>query len=390
MNRTGLFALIAALVALGAGAYWYFGSQSARMEPQPAAVDTMASTSPDQSKAVPQADDKSAPAEAAAPAAPPADGSAPPAEPLGGAIAPAPDTADQTTAPADEERQATPDALKERQRARADRKAETEQSAEAKDAGRTSGYTASAPPPPPPPPPAPVASAPPPMAAPAPEPMPAAPPSRMVTAPAKQEKIPTFPWPVPKASASYDVPRKLIIGNSSAPTFGSVAERIASALDHAGYGERSYYALANGHGIAIATQLEQINDDGTPVLGQARFEEMLHPPAEQFSLTSYVKALFSARTGRFRIIVFTLSGPVFQNTKPPTEDIAMSWPANGQTRLPQRYALIPFTNEITCTALIYEFEKTNYNANAAFIDQPRINAMAHLMQAGIWTLLGKP
>src|SRR6185436_8937946 len=120
-------------------------------------------------------------------------------------------------------------------------------------------------------------------------------------APPAEPEIPAFPWPVPKATATIDVPRKLIIGSTNTPTFGSVAERIASALDHAGYGERSYYALADGHGIAIATQLEQINDDGTPVV-QARFEGGATPSTEQFSLTHYVKALFSARSGRFRII----------------------------------------------------------------------------------------
>ena len=205
------------------------------------------------------------------------------------------------------------------------------------------------------------------------------------------EDIPIFPWPVPKASATQEVPRKLIIGNTSSPTFGSVAERIASALDHAGYGERSYYALADGHGIAIATQLEQINDDGTPVVGQARFEEKLAPPlsTEQFSLTSYVKALFTARSGRFRIIVFTLSGGVAQSDKAPSEDVAKSWATSGQTHLPQRYALIPLSDQVTCTALIYEFEKKDYNTSAAFVQPGKITGMSHLLKAGIWSLLGK-
>lgn len=204
------------------------------------------------------------------------------------------------------------------------------------------------------------------------------------------EDIPIFPWPVPKASASQEVPRRLVMGNTSKPTFGSVAERIANALDHAGYSERSYYALADGHGIAIATQLEQINDDGSPVVGQARFEEKLAPlSSEQFSLTSYVKALFTARSGHFRIIVFTLSGGVAQSDKAPSEAIAKSWATTGQTHLPQRYALIPFTKQVTCTALIYEFEKKDYNTSAAFIEPGKISAMSHLIKAGIWTLLGK-
>src|SRR6185436_14157707 len=209
-------------------------------------------------------------------------------------------------------------------------------------------------------------------------------------APPAEPEIPAFPWPVPKATATIDVPRQLIIGSTNTPTFGSVAERIASALDHAGYGERSYYALGDGRGIAIATQLEQINDDGSPVVGVARFEATSTAPAvEQFSLTSYVKALFSAKGNRFRIIVFTLSGTIEQDGKAPGEDKAKTWAMNGDTHLPQRFALIPFTNQVKCTALIYEFEKKDY-ADASFVPSGKLNAMSHLTRAGIWTLLGRP
>jgi len=356
MNRTGLFALIAVVIVGAAAALWYFTASNTPKEASVPSgeVATSAGTSagaPATTEAPADADRRST--------TPPADG-----EPAQS------DDATATPAPAPEEE-----------------KDQAEPNAQALD------EAAPAPAPPPPPPPPPVA------AAPAPEPT--QPPAKTETrsranAPAiagraaQAENIPTFPWPVPRASATQAVPRKLIIGSTNTPTFGSVAERIASALDHAGYGERSYYALADGHGIAIATQLEQINDDGTPVV-QARFEDgPPSPSTEQFSLTHYVKALFTARTGRFRIIVFTLSGGIAQNMRPPTEQQAKSWPGSGQIHLPQRYALIPFGEDVTCTALIYEFEKRDYASAATFVEPGKVNAMSHLVKTGIWALLDKP
>jgi hypothetical protein len=202
------------------------------------------------------------------------------------------------------------------------------------------------------------------------------------------EDMPIFPYPVPKASATQVLPRNILVGTASEPTFGTVAEKLVRALDRAGYGESSYYALAGGHGIAIATKLEQINDDGSPKIGEARFQQGLAPMTE-FSLTSYLKALFTARSGRFRVIVFTLSGGVRQDSIAPSADKASEWSASGQTRLPARFALIRFTEDMTCSALIYEFEKPDYSADAKVIDPGKTNAMAHLIKAGIWSLIGR-
>ena len=127
--------------------------------------------------------------------------------------------------------------------------------------------------------------------------------------------MPIFPYPVPKASAAQVLPRNLLVGSVATPTFGTVAEKLEHALDRAGYGQSSYYALAGGHGVAMATQLEQINDDGSPKSGDARFQKNLAPLATtEFSLTHYLKALFTARSGRFRVIVFALSSGIRQDS----------------------------------------------------------------------------
>ena len=207
---------------------------------------------------------------------------------------------------------------------------------------------------------------------------------------AMPQDIPIFPWPVPKASATQEIPRTLVVGSDASPTFGTVAARLAHALDRAGYNQHSYYAFAGGHGVAIATQLEQINDDGSPKPGEARFQLKLAPlSSAEFSLTSYIKALFSARTGRFRVIVFALSQGVAQDAAAPDAERAKTWATSGQSKLPARYASLAFSDGVACTALIYEFEKKDYNADAQFVVPGKINGMSHLMKAGIWTLLGK-
>jgi prepilin-type N-terminal cleavage/methylation domain-containing protein len=73
---------------------------------------------------------------------------------------------------------------------------------------------------------------------------------------------PKFPWPPPRASAFDIVPRDLLLGEKEAPLLGEVDVALDSAFRQAGYVEKSYYSVPSG--FAIASRLEQINQDGTP------------------------------------------------------------------------------------------------------------------------------
>jgi hypothetical protein len=376
MNRIGLFSLLA-VVVLGAAAYWYFGG-IARLSESPAP--SMSEAAPPAQPA-PQSEVHSEPSDASperadgaddkastpVPASPsPPDGTTPPpAEMAEGAPPPVPlDTPSGGGASPPPAPPTPPPPL-------GPRKTSRDASGGIGDSDRESnrGRSTTAPAPP-------VADL--------------APPNATVPSTSPSQDIPIFPYPVPKASATQILPRQLLVGSIAQPTFGTVAEKLAHALDRAGYGQSSFYALAGGHGIAIATQLEQINDDGSPKNGDGRFQLNLAPlAATEFSLSNYLRALFTARSGRFRVIVFTLSSGVTQDSRAPSEAAAITWAGSGQTRLPTRFASIPFTDQMTCTALIYEFEKMDYNADAKFIDPGKVNAMAHLMKAGIWSLLGR-
>ena len=381
MSRTRLVLLVVAGVVSAAVASLYFVGASLQTPFAPATgSDTMASA---------HRDALSNPSPAPPP---PSVGAAmPPPPPGAGQGAPPPDDA----APAEPPNAAAEEAAPPR-----DMTYSEEESSQALTGGaapptldRSSGSGGSSlpaiPPPPPPLGPKPTLPAPKARAEPVPAPQ-LAPASATESAPAMPQDIPIFPWPVPKASAAQEIPRKLVVAADASPTFGTVAARLARALDRAGYNQHSYYAFADGHGVAIATQLEQINDDGSPKPGEARFQLKLAPlSTAEFSLASYVKALFSARSGRFRVIVFALSQGVAQDAAAPGAERAKTWATSGQTKLPARYAALAFGDAVACTALIYEFEKKDYNADAQFVVPGKIDAMAHLTKAGIWTLLGK-
>ncbi len=384
MNRTGLIVLVAAIaVVSAAAAYWYFGASTSAPEATAPVRDTMASAEPDVTPPAPND---------SAPSAPPRDYTPPPANVGQGAPPP-----DYTSAPAEENGAAPqpPTEMTNNENGYSEPLAGGAPPPPGSGGSSSQAMDAAPPPPaPPPPPPMPpvlgVAPAAPPLGA-RPEPS-NAPPLAPVpaAAPAMPQDIPIFPWPVPKASAAQEIPRRLVVAGDASPTFGTVAARLARALDRAGYNQHSYYAFAGGHGVAIATQLEQINDDGSPKPGEARFQLKLAPLSTvEFSLTSYIKALFTARTGRFRVIVFALSQGVTQDAAAPDAERAKTWATSGQSKLPARYAALAFSDSVTCTALIYEFEKKDYNADAQFVVPGKINGMSHLMKAGIWTLLGK-
>ncbi len=122
--------------------------------------------------------------------------------------------------------------------------------------------------------------------------------------------------------------------------------------------------------------------------GDGRFWASLLPLRE-FSLSEYIKALFTARSGRFRVIVFLLSINVRQDSKVPGEETATNWSSGGLTKLPPTYGRTPFSDQYACTALIYEFEKKDYSSDAQTVVPGKIKGMAHLVKAGIWGFLSK-
>jgi len=139
-------------------------------------------------------------------------------------------------------------------------------------------------------------------------------------------------------------------------TESDIDRKLSAALDNdkCRYFERSYYGVPDG--FALVTRLEQINSDGTSKEIPDRWSTEIGP-LRKFSLKPYLDALFRARTGYYRIIVFivTLHEIVYTNT-PPDRDKAEEWVIDGSDRLPDAIRKLEFSEKngkmYACTALI--------------------------------------
>ena len=199
------------------------------------------------------------------------------------------------------------------------------------------------------------------------------------------EAVPKFPWPPPKASASDTISRELLVGNAAHPTLGTVAQAIESAFEQAGYGEKSYYSVPDG--FAMASRIEQINQDGT-AKGPADRWSLEVPPMRKFSFSAYLTALFTARPGYYRVIVFVVtSHPFSQADAKATSEEAQVWVSSGLNALPEDIASRDYSSAHNCTALIYEFKQTGKHTK--LMDPSQLTGKTHLNKAGLMAAFAK-
>jgi hypothetical protein len=191
--------------------------------------------------------------------------------------------------------------------------------------------------------------------------------------------LPAFDWPPPRPTARRTLARQLV-ATSDTPTLGGVADRLQAALESAGYVEYGYYRLAPG-GFALATRLERIHSDGRPMADPKRWE-LARKPLERFDLNEYLRALFDAAPGRFRIIVFAVTAaPLAENAAAPSAAAALEWPKQGGAVLPPALRGQAYADGFQTHALIYEFEARGNAKDAVFLNQSAITGEAHLRQA---------
>jgi hypothetical protein len=230
--------------------------------------------------------------------------------------------------------------------------------------------------PPPPPPPTVVQSSPP------------LPPPKAARRPAAAVRpvpaMPSFPWPPPQSSSRLVLLNSLLVSGQQNPNLGNIDDRITAALLSAGYSERAYFAVPDG--FAVVTKLEQINNDGTSKQPPARWVATDDSGPSSFSLSSYIRALFTANAGYYRVIAFLVTDVPFAATgAAPTEDQTSSWLRNGFNGLPADVRPKPYGAGFSCTALIYEFMRTESSPPTLTSNGP--DAETHLQKAGIWDKL---
>lgn len=232
---------------------------------------------------------------------------------------------------------------------------------------------ATAPPPPPKPAPIVVGAAKPPEREPPAGAAPGAPTSTPVV-------LPRFPWPPPKASASQEIPDKWL-RNKAETSLGEVADKLEKAMLLAEHGEWSYYAVPGG--FALATHLEQIRKDGSPLPGADRWK-LGAPSLASLSLTDFVAALARAPEGQYRTIVFVVSNaPWRQSATAPTAQEIQGFATGGGAGLYGALRAQPYGAAHQCVALVYQFSKAG--GKPARILQPSpVGGQGHLEKSGLW------
>lgn len=198
-------------------------------------------------------------------------------------------------------------------------------------------------------------------------------------------RLPEFPWPPPASSARAQVPIHMLRTKDDLPaTLGDIAEALTDALEDAGYAEYSFLHVPRG--FALVTRLEQTRADGSPLEGSQRWVREVQL-LKDFSLQGYIRALFSAPIGYYRVIAFVATPhSLLQDAERlVNEEEAMLWLWEGGSSLPDEIRDLPA--DVAVTALIYEFERPGRTAAPLFRRPGRIPARAHLENARIWAAL---
>ncbi len=193
--------------------------------------------------------------------------------------------------------------------------------------------------------------------------------------------VPEFPFPPPSPSASYDL-TDFFTGYNN---YGGVAQKIRNALDINGYYEQRYYHLKSG--FALVTQLEQFNADGSSKNPPARWSAKT-VRNETFSWLDYVKALFRADVGRFRVFVFVVTPEQWapDSSRRISRKEADQWLSEGANRLPTQIANAALPPNTTVTVLVYEF-KVSETRKANMSRPSEISGREHINKANILKIL---
>jgi len=192
--------------------------------------------------------------------------------------------------------------------------------------------------------------------------------------------IPQFDWPPPKASAEESIPDKWLRAGP-ATRLADVADKFEKALRLAHYEQRSYYAVPRG--FALATQLEQIKADGTPMPGTDRWK-IGTPSVGNLSLLTFIEALAQAPAGYYRAIVFVVTdAPWVQSTTAPSDEKIKGWAGGGAHALPASIGALPYGDGYRSQALIYEFRK-GPSGPAKTVLPSAVSGETHLDKGGIW------
>jgi hypothetical protein len=134
-------------------------------------------------------------------------------------------------------------------------------------------------------------------------------------------------WP-PPPSTSVALARNPLTAQAAGLT--SIASRIATELDAAGYPKQHWYpiGLEYRHGFAATTRLEAVNDDATPKPQPERWSS-LYPDAANLRWLTLAQKMPLPHPGRYRVFLIAVTDlPLGSSVIAPTwnEDTVMDGP----------------------------------------------------------------
>lgn len=192
-----------------------------------------------------------------------------------------------------------------------------------------------------------------------------------------------FPVPFPDPSTFYDIPANFFNGDK---TFGDIDQELENALNGCRYDVKKYYYVPDG--FALVTQMEKINKDGTSLPPPDRWSNSIN--GEINDPINYLKSLFSAPTGDFRVFVFIVTDiDLTSNNQQITENEALSWLGNGFTALPENIRQLPFDSSYHFTLLVYHYTKTGSGEDPVLVINDPLTGRTHYEKAGLINYIGQ-
>lgn len=196
--------------------------------------------------------------------------------------------------------------------------------------------------------------------------------------------MPTFPFPPPKSSTNYVFEKEYLSNFENLYEVGNILDQ---TLKLCGYHERSYYQIPEG--FALVTRMEQIELDATPSPIPDRWNAPHKEEYTTFTLKKYFQSLFFAKKGKYRIIVFLVTSIPFSQTETQMKiDDAQRFLKKGYNSLPIDFQSIKFTEDYECTALIYEFDKMEFEEGIQ-IESSKHLAFEHLKKNNFISIFTK-
>jgi hypothetical protein len=201
-----------------------------------------------------------------------------------------------------------------------------------------------------------------------------------VERPAPLDTLPAFPWPPPEASGKTVLPKSFF---QQVETLGDFEQRLVDALDRKNY-EYSFLEVPNG--FAMVSRLERIASDGSSAPPPNRWTD--HDFSRVTSLADFLRGVFVAPSGHYRVIVFVVTDVDFGQSKEVAAAAdAKGWLRAGHNVLPDDVRRARVGTSFRCTALVYEFSRDGFDGPTTLQRPGQFETRTHLEKAGIWQTL---